>query len=70
MLIPIANPLTAEELVDLALLMRGSRGGKVFALHVRNDNSASSRAIGRNSLDVAEQAAASVDVKITPAGEV
>lgn len=65
-LIPIANPLTAEELVDLALLMRGSRGGKVFALHVRNDNSASSRAIGRNSLDVAEQAAASVDVRITP----
>lgn len=65
-LIPIANPLTAEELVDLALQMRGNRPGRVFALHVRNDNSASSRAIGRNSLDVAEQAAASVDVRITP----
>ena len=65
-LIPVANPLTAEELVDLALMMKGRRGGKVYALHVRNDNSASSRAIGRNSLDVAEQAAASVDVRITP----
>ena len=65
-LIPIANPLTAEELVDLALMMKGRREGTVYALHVRNDNSASSRAIGRNSLDVAEQAAASVDVRITP----
>lgn len=65
-LIPIANPLTAGELVDLALLMKGRREGKVYALHVRNDNSASSRAIGRNSLDVAEQVASSVDVRITP----
>lgn len=65
-LIPIANPLTAEELVDLALMMKGAREGTVYALHVRNDNSASSRAIGRNSLDVAEQAAASVDVRISP----
>ncbi|MDE5745425.1 MAG: cation:proton antiporter, partial [Paramuribaculum sp.] len=65
-LIPVANPLTAEELVDLALMMKGRREGTVYALHVRNDNSASSRAISRNSLDVAEQAAASVDVKITP----
>jgi len=65
-LIPVANPLTAQELVDLALLMKGNRPGEVFALHVRNDNSASSRAIGRNSLDVAEQAAASVDESLTP----
>ncbi len=52
-LIPVANPLTAEELVDLALMMKGRREGTVYALHVRNDNSASSRSIGRNSLDVA-----------------
>lgn len=66
-LIPIANPATASELVDLALMMRTpySNRGSVYALHVRNDNSASSRAIGRNSLDVAEQAASSVDVRIT-----
>ena len=65
-LIPIANPITAPELVDLALLMRGGGDGSVYALHVRNDNSASSRAIGRNSLDVAEQVASSVDVKLIP----
>ena len=44
-LIPIANPLTANELVSLALLMRPEwkECGQLYALHVRNDNSASSR---------------------------
>lgn len=65
-LIPIANPVTAQELVDLALLLRGGGESEVYALHVRNDNSPSSRAIGRNSLDIAEQVAASVDVKLIP----
>ena len=65
-LIPIANPATAEELVDLALMMKTARESKVYALHVRNDNSPGSRAVGRNSLDVAEAAAASVDVRLTP----
>lgn len=67
-LIPIANPLTAPELVGMALMMRGEahRSGKVYALHVRNDNSASSRSIGRNSLDAAETLGASVDTVITP----
>jgi len=66
-LISVANPITASSLVDLAVLMRNERyGNKLYALHVRNDNSAGSRAIGRNSLDVAEQTAASVDTKLTP----
>lgn len=65
-LIPIANPMTAPELVDLALLMRGTAEGEVYGLHVRNDNSASSRAVGRNSLDIAEQVASSVDVRLVP----
>ncbi len=67
-LIPIANPLVASELVSLALLMRGDlrRPGKVYALHVRNDNSASSRAVGRNSLDTARQLGASIDVAVEP----
>ncbi len=66
-LISIANPVTASALVDFAVLMRNPtvRGGKMYAVHVRNDNSPGSRAIGRNSLDVAEQAAASVDMKLT-----
>lgn len=68
-LIPVVNPLSATELVNLALLMHDVRPGghnRFFALHVRNDNSASSRAVGQNSLDVAEQTAASVDVPLLP----
>ena len=65
-LISIANPLTASALVDFAVLMRNPmrKNGEMYALHVRNDNSPGSRAIGRNSPDVAEQAAASVDMKL------
>jgi len=69
-LIPIANPVTARSLVELALLMspRDSSSTanplKLFALHVRSDNSGSSKAIGRNSLDLAKKAAAEADVNI------
>ena len=65
-LISIANPLTASALVDFAVLMRNPmrKNGEMYALHVRNDNSPGSRAIGRNSLHVPEQAAASVDMKL------
>ncbi len=68
-LIAISNPMTAPSIVELALAMRfpdSSVPGDFYALHVRNDNSAPSRAIGRNSLDVAERAAASVEVSLTP----
>lgn len=67
-LISVSNPITAGSLVELAILTRnpGIKGNKLYAIHVRNDNSAGSRAIGRNSLDVAEQAAASVDAKLIP----
>lgn len=66
-LIPVANPITVEGLVELAVLMRrpGSRR-PIFALHVRDDNSASARAIGRNSLDIAVQAGASADCRVSP----
>lgn len=65
-LITVSNPITAASLVELAILTRNPyiKGNKLYAIHVRNDNSAGSRAIGRNSLDVAEQAAASVDAKL------
>lgn len=48
-------------------MMRGtvSKRSSLYALHVRNDNTASSRAVSRNSLDVAEQTAASADVKLS-----
>lgn len=67
-LITVSNPITAASLVELAILTRnpGVRGNKLYAIHVRNDNSAGSRAIGRNSLDVAQQAAASVDARLIP----
>lgn len=71
-LIPIANPVTAQQLVELALLMQPPKDNdgtptdsKLFALHVRNDNSATSKAIGRNALDIATVAASSVDKDIT-----
>lgn len=65
-LIPVSNPLTVAGLVELAVLMRrpGSRR-PLYALHVRDDNSASARAMGRNSLDIAEQAGASADCRVT-----
>lgn len=68
-LIPVVNPLSATELVTLAIMMHDVHPGghnRFFALHVRNDNSASSRAVGQNSLDVAEQTAASLEVPLLP----
>lgn len=67
-LVAISNPLTAPGIVDLALSMRfpdTSVPGDFYALHVRNDNSASSKSIGRNSLDIAERAAAAVETQLT-----
>lgn len=68
-LIAVANPMNAAELVELSLLMRKPRDGRgprapLYALHVRSDNSAMSRSVGRNSLAVAESAGASVDVRV------
>ena len=65
-LIPVATPMAAQPLVELALLMRGVTGNQnIYALHVRNDNSSKSRALGRSSLEQAQKAAASVDASIT-----
>ena len=65
-LIPVANPITSKSLVELALLLRDPLStSKLYAVHVRSDNSASARAIGRNSLDVAEQTAAVADMQLT-----
>lgn len=65
-LIPVVNPTTAVELVNLALMMSDGRKSKnkMYALHVRNDNSPTSRAVGQSSLDVARDVAASVDANI------
>lgn len=64
-LIPLATPIMAPELVELAILMRNDRGAsRIYALHVRNDNSPSSRTMSRNSLEAAAKAAAAADTKI------
>jgi len=68
-LIPVANPLTAAPLVEMALLMRRRRTGinadKLYALHVRNDNSPAAKAVGENSLKLATEAAAGADATIS-----
>lgn len=64
-LIPVSNPVTATSLMDLALMMkRRTTHDSIFALHVRNDNTASSRAIGENSLKLAGETAAAVNVNM------
>lgn len=64
-LIPIANPITAQSLVEMALLMKNTRGRHdIYALHVRTDNSAASKAVSENSLSEACKTGAAVDVEI------
>ena len=68
-LIAVSGSETAPGIVDLALSMRfpdSSVPGDFYALHVRNDNSAPARALSRASLEMAERAAASVEVSLTP----
>ena len=67
-LVPVSNPITSAALMDLALLMSHSSALKpdgIFALHVRNDNSPSAKAVGRNSLRLASEAAAGADRRAT-----
>ncbi len=64
-LVPVSNPITASALAELALMMRRRRSGtdadRLFALHVRNSNSASAKSIGRNSIRLARDAGAGAD---------
>lgn len=65
-LIPVANPDTATELVSLATMMSDGNklDNRLYALHVRNDNSQASRALGKSSLEVAENVASIMDVQL------
>ena len=64
-LIAVSNPLTVGQLVDLGVLMRNDRGSHNFnAIHVRNENTPSAKALSRNSLDIAKRTAAAADIKI------
>lgn len=67
-LIGLSNPITAQALTDLALMMRrrraGMRADRLLALHVRNDNSRASKSIGENVLKIASDTAAGADARI------
>lgn len=60
-LIAVSNPLTAGSLVELALLSRPVKKSpldSIFAVNVRNDNSAPSKALAQNVIDLSLKAAA------------
>lgn len=69
LLIPVANPVTAPGLMELALLLSGQKKNRnvtTYLLHVRNDNGKKSRTIGDTSLELATKVASTVDVGVIP----
>ena len=68
-LIPVANPETTENLVNLALLVKDTNLSKpLVALNVitNSKNIQELKKVGENNLDKAAKVAASADVKVTP----
>lgn len=64
-LIPVSNPITASSLVDVALTMkRKLTDDSLLALHVRNDNSSGSVAIGQNALKLAAESTKAVNLNM------
>ena len=69
-LVPVANPVTAPGLMELALLLSGHKRARrpvvTWLLHVRNGNDKKSRSIGAASLEQAANVASAVDVEVHP----
>ncbi|MDE6629626.1 MAG: cation:proton antiporter [Muribaculaceae bacterium] len=69
-LIAVSNPLTAAPLVEMAMMMRMRKSGidadRLFALHVRNDNTPSAKAVGEHAIKLATAAAAGADSTLEP----
>lgn len=69
-LIAVSNPLTAAPLVEMAMMMRMRKSGidadRLFALHVRNDNTPSAKAVGEHAIKLAAAAAAGADSTLEP----
>ena len=64
-LIPLANPQSAHDLVELAVLMRNQRGRhEIYAIHVRSDNSRAARNLSDETLRAAVRIGAAADVKV------
>lgn len=65
-LVSLGNPIIAQQLVDLAALLRSEQGSySTYGLHVRTDNSNSAKAVSRATIEEARKAAAAADMKIT-----
>lgn len=64
-LVAVANPVTAEEIMNLAILMRHSDNREpMTVLYVRNSDEASSVGMGRAAMAKAAAAAEAVDIKV------
>ena len=64
-LVAVANPITAEGIMKLAMLMRhASNRTPVTALFVRNDDEQSTRAVGKAALSEAVKAAVAADIAV------
>ena len=64
-LIPVSNPITAVQLVKVALMMkRRPTNDSLIALHVRNDNSSGSKMIGQNALNLATEPTKAVNLQM------
>lgn len=64
-LIPVSNPITAAQLVNVALMIkRRPRNDSLIVLHVRNDNSSGSKAIGQNALKLATDQTKAVNLDV------
>lgn len=64
-LIPVANPMTSQPLVELAILIRNPRAiDDIFALHVRTASGARAKSISRSALEDAYKVAAAGDVEV------
>lgn len=64
-LVTVASPIMAPSVMELAILMKNHRGThRFYALHVRNENSNTAKAVSRYSLEEASKAAASADTKV------
>ena len=64
-LVAVANPVTAENIMKMALLMRHRNNNHpVTALFVRNSDEASRIRAGRSSLEIAVAAAQAVDIEV------
>lgn len=64
-LVAVANPVTAESLMKMALLMRNRMNqNPVTALFVRNSDDARKTQMGRNALEQAVAAAQAIDIEV------